>query len=129
MKRSKTSYKKVVINYEVFIFPVAIFVVFWPSRLPLIIFIFTLLITIFGILEFNAIANNNFNDLFEIQSKLRPGQTSIPHIAGKASIGGYQASNHDAANILVMLSLFFIIFGIFQTNIKKLFFFALGVYS
>lgn len=67
------------------------------------------LITAFGVWKFYAIGvSDGWEELVYLQTTLRPEEESIARIGDVLLSGGYQGANHDAANILVMCSLFYL---------------------
>jgi len=99
----------VAIVYTFLIFPIVFILMKWTRKELETVLHIIFVITASGIFIMQHIALNDFQELYRIQSMLRPLEDAIPNIGGIAQIGGYQASNHDAANILVMICTYYFV--------------------
>ena len=122
------------IVYSFMIFPIVFILMKWTTRELELILHAVFFVTISGIFIMQYVALYDFQELYRIQSMLRPMEASISHLGGIVQIGGYQASNHDAANILAMILMYYFIrlyiagamsklslFGLFTVGMISLF--------
>lgn len=94
--------------YTFLVFPIIFFLFqIENNKLENSIFLISI-ITAFGVFYFFQLSINvGYENYLEIINKLRPEEDAISRIGENILSIGYQGSNHDAANILVMGSLYF----------------------
>lgn len=107
--------------YIAWVLPVAFFYASYSAALiePIVAIIH--LGTFFGVLYLASLSMNNISVAYTVQEILRPGEDSISHIGGSiVQYGGYQADHHDASNILVMTTIYFLVSTYFARGLKRL---------
>jgi hypothetical protein len=112
-----------VIAYQFLIFPAIFFLIKYENKLLHLIVIIISLITAIGIFYFYNIGiTGGFDDLATANLKLRPDNLMYSRIGDNLLPAGYQGNHHDAANIMVMCSLYFLSQAIIlKSRLKSLF--------
>lgn len=95
--------------YEFLIFPIIFVLIEYDRKLLRLIVNIISLITVIGVLYFYNIGIKGGFDAMEVAMlTLRPGDLAYSRIGENLLPAGYQGDHHDAANILVMCSLYFL---------------------
>ncbi|XDZ70417.1 hypothetical protein AB8879_10625 [Alphaproteobacteria bacterium LSUCC0744] len=101
--------KYVNILFYFILFPVVFILIGWSKKKLETILHVIFAVTAGGIIMIQVIGLNDFQEFYRIQAVLRPDSVGIPNFGGIAQINGYQASNHDASNILVMICMYYFV--------------------
>lgn len=118
--------------YSFMLFPITFILMNWTRKELEIILHTVFVITTSGIFMMQYLGLNDYNELYRIQTMLRPEQSWIPVVTGIPQIGGYQASNHDAANIMVMICMYYFVQLSISCGMSRLLFvilFSVGVFA
>jgi hypothetical protein len=111
------------IAYQFLVFPIIFVLIRYDEKLSRLIINLISMVTIFGVIYFYNIGITGGFDVMEAAIlTLRPGELDYSRIGEHLLPAGYQANHHDAANILVMCSLYFLSQAmILQSRLRVLF--------
>jgi hypothetical protein len=95
--------------YQFLIFPIIFVLIKYDRKLLRLIINLISLITVVGIFYFyNIGVTGGFDAMKDSMLTLRPGELAYSRIGENLLPAGYQGDHHDAANIMVMCSLYFL---------------------
>lgn len=111
------------IAYQFLVFPIIFVLIRYDEKLSRLIINLISMVTLFGVIYFYNIGiTGGFDAMEAAKLTLRPGELHYSRIGEHLLPGGYQADHHDAANILVMCSLYFLSQAmILQSRLRALF--------